>query len=166
MKTHPLSGELSTRIIKWSVALLILLFVAIFFIISDVSHVTAKNIQADRDLKAQLPAQIPPPAAPAAPSSPTSSPVTPVPATAKDDLPDEIMMSLSETGGVSINEEPVSDLSLALEKLLKDTGTRKVFVSLEAHAKTPRTTITQTVATLKKAGIAKITVTIASDEGF
>lgn len=157
MNAKRLPGGVTDRVIHWSIAFLILLFIGFFFLMSRIWLVTYGSMRVEAELKKQLPEL----ASPAATSA--STPRTPL---AEEDWPDEVFLSLSEKGEVSLNEEPVSDLPQALAKLLKDAGKRKLIVTLEAHPKSSLEQVTQTLDALKKAGIANVTFTVGSEENF
>lgn len=155
MNSKRLPGGVTDRVIHWSVAFLILLFIGFFFIMSSIWRVTSGSVRVEAELKKQLPDL----------ASPTSSSGSLDPLNT-DDLPDEVVMSLSETGEPSINEEPVSDLPKALEQLLKAAGKRKLIVTLVAHPKTSLEKVTQALDALAKARIANVTFTVGSEENF
>jgi biopolymer transport protein ExbD len=147
MNSKRLPGGVTDRVIHWSIAFLILLFIGFFFLMSRIWLVTYGSMRVEAELKKQLPDLVPP-------------------SLNEEDWPDEVIMSLSEAGEPSINEEPVSDLHKALEQLLKDAGKRKLIVTLEAHPKTSLEKVTQTLEALAKAGIANVTFTVGSEENF
>lgn|GEM_PF-3542461 len=151
---HP-PGGVTDRVIHWSIAFLILLFIGFFFLMSHIWHVTYGSIRVETELKKQLPEL-------ASPAS-ASTPLTPL---SEDDWPDEVFMSLSERGELSLNEEPVGDLSKALAKLLKDAGKRKLIVTLEAHPKASFSDVTKTLDSLKSAGITNVTFMVGNEENF
>lgn len=84
----------------------------------------------------------------------------------EEDWSNEVIISLSEAGEPSINEEPVSNLPKALAKLLKDVGKRKLIVTLKVHSKTSLEKVTQTLEALAKARIINVTFTVGSEENF
>ncbi len=155
MNAKRLPGGVTDRVIHWSIAFLILLFIGFFFLMSRIWHVTYGSLRVEAELKKQLPNL-------ASPAS-ASTPQTPL---NEADSPDEVILSLSETGEPSLNDEPVTDLPKALTQLLKDAGKRKLIVTLQAHPKAPFGAVTATLDALKKAGIANVTFVVGSEEGF
>lgn len=154
MNSKRLPGGVTDRVIHWSIAFLILLFIGFFFLMSRIWLVTYGSMRVEAELKKQLPEH-----------ASLSSASTP-PSLNEEDWPDEVIMSLTEAGEPSIHEEPVSNLPKALEQLLKDAGKRKLIVTMEAHPKASLEKVTQTLEALAKAGIANVTFTVGSEENF
>lgn len=155
MNAKPLPGGVTDRMLHWSVAFLTLLFIGFFFLMSSIWHVTAGSIRVEAELKKQLPGLVTAESTPSFPNSLND-----------ENFRDEVIMSLSETGAPSLNEEPVNDLPKALEQLVKNAGKRKLIVTVEAHPKTTLEKVTQALDALAKAGIANVTFTVGSEENF
>jgi len=129
MNTKRLPGGVTDRVIHWSIAFLILLFIGFFFLMSHIWHVTYGSIRVEAELKKQLPGL----------ASPASASTPPTPSS-EEDWPDEVFISLSEQGELTLNEEPIGDLPKALAKASQ--GRRKT----KAHchpAGPPKGTIQQ-----------------------
>lgn len=149
MKPTQPAGGIPDRIIHWSIALLVLIFFGFLFVMSRIWIVTAGSIRVEAELKRQLPEIVP-----------QALPLN------EEDWPDEVSLSLSETGAPSINDESASDLPKALEQLIKSAGKRKLIVTVVAHEKTPYSRVIDILDALAKAGIKDVTFTVGIEEGF
>lgn len=149
MKPEQPANSIPDHVVHWSIAFLVLLFVGFAYVMMCILGMTAGSMRVEAELKKQLPE-------------------TAAPAISMDEenWPDEMILSLSETGAPSINDEPVTDLPKELGRLLKNAGKRKVIVTIIAHEKTPYPRVIDTLDALAKAGIKDVTFTVGSEEGF
>jgi len=130
----------------------------VVFVIMLFFMVMVGSVKVERELKSQLPGMAPP------------SADTP------QEMPDEIIVGVEETGAVTLNEEEfdsptdkkLPNFTATLMRLKQETDNRnaKVIVTIQAEEQATYERVIDVLNALAVAKIANVTFTIGSDVGF
>lgn len=75
----------------------------------------------------------------------------------------EVVLDLAADGTVSLDEEPVTDLALALKQLVADNQRFKIFVTIACDEQARYEDVIRVMEELGKAGIKNITLAVGSE---
>jgi biopolymer transport protein ExbD len=131
----------------------------VVFVIMLFFMVMVGSVKVERELKSQLPGLAPPSA------------------DAPQELPDEIIVGVEETGAVTLNEEEfdanrpdkaLPDFTATLARLKQEADNRsaKVIVTIQAEEQATYERVIDVLNALAVAKIANVTFTVGSDTGF
>ncbi|MCF7790235.1 MAG: biopolymer transporter ExbD [Prosthecobacter sp.] len=131
----------------------------VVFVIMLFFMVMVGSVKVERELKSQLPGLAPP-----SDSAP-------------QEMPDEIIVGVEETGAVTLNEEEfdsgrpdkaLPDFISTLKRLKEEADNRsaKVIVTIQAEEQATYERVIDVLNALSVAKIANVTFTVGGDEGF
>ena len=130
----------------------------VVFVIMLFFMVMAGAVKVQRELKSALPG-----IAPASPDAP-------------QEMPDEIIVAVEESGAVTLNEEeldnpdskPMPNFTSSLTRLKQEADNRgaKVLVTIQAEEQAKYERVIDVLNALAKAKVANVTFTVGSEEGF
>lgn len=140
----PIPVQPVERSLPWIMLGIVLVFCGFLFVLQRVWLVCYGSVKVEAQLKQILPH--------------VTAPTGGVPEETA-----EVVLDLAADGTVSLNEEPVTDLALALKQLVADNQGFKILVTIACDEQARYEDVIRVMEALGKAGLKNITLAVGSE---